>query len=240
MHPGYTHTLSRMQKSLSQPSAVIPADPPSGGTLSLSLPTYAAHTCFHSPSSPTLALICHTAWKGWFSPSVGPWCQSSLAHFFHPQTSFCCVYPVLFLVLSVTPTSLSHPTPSKCFLSQTHHCDVCKTHGNHFSDTNNFIISLHSCLSYTFLALYLDGNCFDTMFEFLSVCAIPSIYIEACHSLSSLAFGLDELEYPFQPKWFYNFYDFYLCVFLQKYGLWLIRRTAGIESASQEENLRNG
>lgn len=47
-----------------------------------------------------------------------------------PSSSFCCVYPILLLVLSVTPTSLSHPTPSKCFLSQTHHCDVCKTHGN--------------------------------------------------------------------------------------------------------------
>lgn len=93
----------RMQRSLSQPTAVSVSPLrilPSGGTLSLALQTYVAYICFRGPSSPTLSLICHSAWKGWFSPSLGPWCQSSLAHFCHLPTSYPCVYPILFLMLS--------------------------------------------------------------------------------------------------------------------------------------------
>ena len=146
-----------MQRSLSQPTAVSMSSLHilrSGGTLSLSLLTYVAHTCFHSPSSPTLSLICRSAWKGWFSPSVGPWCQSSLAHYFHLQTSYPCVYPMLFLILFSASRRLSRHTPPKCFLNQIHHCDICKTHDKYFflalvshSDPHHLIISLHSCLS---------------------------------------------------------------------------------------------
>lgn len=210
MQPGCTHTSFQDAEILSQPSAASVSSlqtPPSGGTFSLSLQTYAAHTCFHSPSSPTLALICHSAWKGWFSPSVGPWCQSSLAYFFHPQTSFCCVYPILF------PCALGNiyrPISSFSFktLPKSNSPLWClQNHGNHISDRNNFIISLHSCISYTFLALWLDGKYFGTMLEFHSVCEIPSTHgpVQACHLWSSLAQGLDDLEDLFQPKWFYNY-----------------------------------
>lgn len=112
----------------------------------LSLQTYVAHTCFHSPSSPALSLICHSAWKGWFSPSAGPWCQSSLTHFSHPQTSYPRVYPIPFLMLFWT-SLLSHspqtlPKSNSPLWRLVSH-----------SDPHHLLSCLHSCLSYTFLAL---------------------------------------------------------------------------------------
>lgn len=108
---------------------------PSSGTSSLSFQTYVAHTCFHSPSSPTLSLICHSAWECSFSPPIGPQCQSSLAHCLRLQMRYPCVHPMLLLMLSLTSTMLScHPPPDP-FLNQTHHHDVCKNHDNYSAGT---------------------------------------------------------------------------------------------------------
>lgn len=152
----------RMQRSLSQPAAVSVSSLrtlPTSGTISLLCQTYAAHTCFHSPSSPTLSLICHSAWRGWFSPSVGPWCQSSLTHFFHLQTSYHRVYPILFVVLSWASTRLSHHNPPKCFVNQTCHYNVCKTYDNYSSGTGVSVWPTASHYFPTFLSL-LRISCF--------------------------------------------------------------------------------
>lgn len=45
------------------------------------------------------------------------------------------------------------------------------------SDPHHLIISLHSCLSYAFLALYLDGKLFETVSDFYSLYTAPSIYM---------------------------------------------------------------
>lgn len=44
------------------------------------------------------------------------------------------------------------------------------------SDPQHLIISLHSCLSYAFLVLYLDGKLFDTRVWFSFFNTAPSIY----------------------------------------------------------------
>lgn len=124
----------RVQRSLPQPTAVSVSSLrilSSGGTSSLSLQTYAAHTCYRSPSSPTLCLICHSAWKGCFSPPTGPRCQPSLAHCFHLQTCYLCVYPILLLMLSLTSPRLSCHTSPNPVLNRTHRHGVCKKPGSY-------------------------------------------------------------------------------------------------------------